>query len=108
MKMDALKQYQTIRERLLNEKREIEARLSALSQALGQNSGPTGSTANSVPTRPAPGKSLKSLVFEVLANGALSKEEVLAKIHERGYKFQTSDPLNSLGTILYGKNPRFT
>jgi hypothetical protein len=108
MKMDALKQYQTIREGLLNEKRELETRLSALTQALGQNSRPTRSISDVSSTGPRTSSSLKSLVFEVLAHGALSKEDLLAKIQERGYKFQTRDPLNSLGTILYGKNPRFT
>lgn len=24
-----------------------------------------------------------------------------------GYRFSTKDPMNSLGVILYGKNPRF-
>jgi hypothetical protein len=24
-----------------------------------------------------------------------------------GYQFSTDDPLNSLGVILYGKNPKF-
>jgi hypothetical protein len=107
MKMDALKEYGTIRERLLNEKRELETRLAALAQALGQNPGPSRPPVDVSTIQPRSGASLKALVFEVLANGALSKEDVLARIQERGYKFQTSDPLNSLGTILYGKNPRF-
>src|SRR5690606_5426478 len=27
-------------------------------------------------------------------------------VQQRGYKFQTKKPLNSLGVILYGKNPK--
>jgi hypothetical protein len=37
----------------------------------------------------------------------MTKGEVLAAVQKRGYKFSTNDPLNSLGVILYGKNPKF-
>jgi hypothetical protein len=64
--------------------------------------------------RPAPsaapsggGSSLREHVMTVLRDGPKSKEEVLKAVQGRGYKFQTKDPLNSLGVILYGKNPKF-
>ena len=43
----------------------------------------------------------------VLQNGPMTKEQVLDAVQKRGYKFSTKNPLNSLGVILYGKNPRF-
>ena len=35
------------------------------------------------------------------------KQEILDAIHKLGYRFTTKNPMNSLGVILYGKNPRF-
>ena len=37
----------------------------------------------------------------------MTKEQILDAVQKRGYKFSTNNPLNSLGVILYGKNPRF-
>ena len=37
----------------------------------------------------------------------MTSREVLAGVQKRGYKFSTNNPLNSLGVILYGKNPKF-
>ena len=37
----------------------------------------------------------------------MSKQEILDAVKGEGYKFTTNNPLNSLGVILYGKNPRF-
>src|SRR5205085_2896713 len=53
------------------------------------------------------GMSLREHVLQVLRGGAKTKEEVLKAVQGQGYRFQTKDPLNSLGVILYGKNPKF-
>jgi hypothetical protein len=37
----------------------------------------------------------------------LTKEEILEGVKNLGYRFSTSNPLNSLGVILYGKKPKF-
>jgi len=37
----------------------------------------------------------------------MTKEEILEGVQQLGYTFSTTNPLNSLGVILYGKNPRF-
>jgi hypothetical protein len=38
---------------------------------------------------------------------SLTKHEILDAVLASGYQFSTNDPLNSLGVILYGKNPKF-
>jgi hypothetical protein len=53
------------------------------------------------------GLSLRDHVIAVLEGGAMAKEDVLAAVQKGGYKFSTNNPLNSLGVILYGKNPKF-
>lgn len=37
----------------------------------------------------------------------MSKHDILDAVLRSGYQFSTDDPLNSLGVILYGKNPKF-
>jgi hypothetical protein len=37
----------------------------------------------------------------------MTKEQVLEAVQKRGYKFSTNNPMNSLGVVLYGRNPRF-
>jgi hypothetical protein len=50
---------------------------------------------------------LREHVIAVLQGGPKTKEEVLAAVQNRGYRFSTNNPLNSLGVILYGRNPKF-
>lgn len=52
-------------------------------------------------------QSLKDLVVDILSKKSLTKPEVLAAVLQSGYQFSTDDPLNSLGVVLYGKNPQF-
>jgi hypothetical protein len=51
--------------------------------------------------------SLKEAVLKAIEGKALSKHEILDTVLRMGYQFSTDDPLNSLGVILYGKNPKF-
>ena len=51
--------------------------------------------------------SLKDAVLRVTATRAMTKQEVYDAVQKLGYKFGGKDPLNSLGVVLYGKNPRF-
>lgn len=41
------------------------------------------------------------------SKNALTKQEIHDAVVNLGYKFATDDPLNSIGVIVYGKNPRF-
>lgn len=119
MRSDSLKQFVRLRQELSQERGRLEERLRQISEALGEMPLPSllpiqGATASapSQPTRRGKrgsggGQSLREHVLAVLQSGAMTKEEVLSAVQKRGYKFSTSNPLNSLGVILYGKNPKF-
>ena len=87
-------------------------RLQEINQALGQSE-----ASSSIPTtrpsggrrgrgRAAGGLSLRDAVLRV-ATTPLTKEEILQRVQSLGYRFSTKNPLNSLGVILYGRNPKF-
>jgi hypothetical protein len=110
MRIDNLQQYIRLCRELTNERDAIKARLKKLNEALGdQTRRPQGIQVSTggLGRRPAAGISLKNLVIEVLSAGPRTKEEVLEAVQQRGYRFSTNNPLNSLGVILYGKNPKF-
>jgi hypothetical protein len=123
MRINNLEQFIQLRRELTQEKEQLSRRLAQINEALGDMPLPSLAPAEGVskqapqPSRPAArggsrrqtggGGSLREHVVEALKGGALTKEEVLQAVQKRGYKFQTNNPLNSLGVILYGKNPRF-
>src|SRR5687768_5163299 len=119
MKNSSIQQFINLRRQLTEERNNIQARLDEINEALGEMTQPISSgvqvaaqSTNAAPKRgrraagPA-GQSLREHVLAVLDNGAMTKEEVLAAVQARGYQFSTNNPLNSLGVILYGKNPQF-
>lgn len=110
MKSDALKQYVSLRDSIFAEREQLIARLREIDEALGAMGlrgrdtyygprTPTGRVRNEM--------SLKEAVLKVVEDKALSKHEILDAVLRMGYQFSTDDPLNSLGVILYGKNPKF-
>ena len=126
MKMDNLRRYIDLRDSLVREKATLEQRLEEINQALGHVSGGnSGSiqtpskgaaeTKNSKAAKstgrrgrvPRGGISLRDAVVQVLSDGPKTKQEILQGVEGLGYRFSTNNPMNSLGVILYGKNPRF-
>jgi len=123
MRIDNLQQFVKLRRELTQEKEELSRRLAQINEALGEISSTSSSAAQAVPGQARQvqrgqirragrqpsggGTSLRELVIQVLREGSKTKEEVLQAVQRRGYRFQTKDPLNSLGVILYGKNPKF-
>ena len=125
--MDNLRKYVELRNSLMREKQETERRLQEINAALGEESGasetPSGPRAETgAPQAVVPqqsnrggrgrrasngGLSLREAVLQLTAQRAMTKEEILQGVKQLGYKFSTNNPLNSLGVILYGKNPRF-
>lgn len=110
MKANALKEYVAVRDAIFAEREEIIARLREIDEALGTMAlrgkdsyygprTPTGRVRNE--------KSLKEAVLEIVEGKALNKHDILDAVLRSGYQFSTDDPLNSLGVILYGKNPKF-
>lgn len=110
MKPDALKQYVSLRDGIFAEREQLISRLREIDEALGAMGlrsrdayygprTPTGRVRN--------GMSLREAVFKVIEGKSLTKHEILDAVLRMGYQFSTDDPLNSLGVILYGKNPKF-
>jgi hypothetical protein len=107
---DKLKQFVGLQEEITKEREQLMTRLRELDEALGAM-GLRGRDSYYGPRTPTGrvrnGMSLKEVVIKVLEGKALSKHEILDAVIATGYQFSTDDPLNSLGVILYGKNPRF-
>lgn len=110
MKPDALKQYVSLRDAIFSEREQLLTRLREIDEALGAMGlrtrdgyygprTPTGRVRNEM--------SLKEAVLKVVDGKQLTKHEILDAVLRLGYQFSTDDPLNSLGVILYGKNPKF-
>jgi hypothetical protein len=110
MKSDALKQYVALRDSIFSEREELIARLREIDDALGAM-GLRGRDSYYGPRTPS-GRvrnelSLKEAVLKVIDGKSLTKHEILDAVLRMGYQFSTDDPLNSLGVILYGRNPKF-
>lgn len=115
-----IRRYLSLRDSLVQEKAKLEDRLREINEALGATA-PASSAARSSTTPSAPatrgrkggrrrgagGISLRDAVLQVTSKGPLTKEEILQGVKQLGYRFSTNNPLNSLGVILYGKNPKF-
>jgi hypothetical protein len=110
MKSDALKQYVALRDAIFAEREQLIARLREIDEAIGAMGlrardsyygprTPTGRVRNEM--------SLKEAVLKVIEGKSLTKHEILDAVLRMGYQFTTDDPINSLGVILYGKNPKF-
>ncbi len=127
MEQDSLKHYMASRQALVDEQQALEKRLAEISAALG---GGADAQAQAPPRRavgrprkkkaPAarkkgkarPGrkkgqKSLRVVLAGILDKTPRSKEEILEKVIETGYKFSTSTPLNSLYTTLTANKKEF-
>ena len=111
-----IKKYINLRNSLTQEKTRLENRLREINSALGQSqqtaSGVSTSIARGAAARRGrrgarSGLSLRDAVLQATAKGSLTKEQILAAVKGLGYRFSTNNPLNSLGVILYGKNPKF-
>jgi len=120
---DKLKLFVVIRDELVREKAQIEARLAEINSALDQVGAPVARVAASPAAKPvraakapraaAPKQrkqnsmSLREAVIASIKAKPLTKQEILDSIVKAGYTFTTTNPMNSLGVILYGKKPKF-
>ncbi len=121
MKSDSLKQYVPLLEALLKEKAELEERLVQINQILGslqlRGSAPSPAAgAPEVQQAPAAKKrakfkraknklSLRAAVKQVTTKKPMTKAEILEAVQNKlGYKFASSNPVNSLNAVLYAKN----
>ena len=108
---DALKQYAELRDSISAERERLLERLREIDAAIGASDlRGRPSYYGSAPSAPRARNdaSLKDTVIKVLSGGkALTKHEILEAVMATGYQFTTNDPINSLGVVIYGKNPKF-
>ncbi len=113
MKTDILSQYVNVRDALYQEKSDLEKRLAEIKQALGEASTAVAAAPSAVKAagrrggRGGNALSLRDAVLQATAAGPLSRRGILAAVKKLGYRFKSSNPLNSLGAVLYGKKPKF-
>jgi hypothetical protein len=110
IKTDKLRQYLSCLEALKAEKAELEARLEEINGAL--SGGPIfrqrfGRESRTATGRRRNGLSLREAVTQVTRNRPLTKPEILEAVRRIGYKFSTSDPMNSLNAMLYAPANKF-
>ena len=97
--MDLLRKYSTLRQWLLEEKATIENRLQTLNAVLGD-------TRSAVPSMPPRKRirnenSLADTIRKVTASKPMTRKEILEAVTAEGYRFNTKNPLNSIGVVLY-------
>jgi hypothetical protein len=117
MKSIATKQFIKLRQQLESERTQITARLKEVDAALGSFRSPvTASKSTGKKRGPKPGSkkkvsnelSLKEAIVKAIGNKQMTREQILEGVLATGYRFRTSNPLNSLNVILYGKKPKFS
>ncbi len=113
MRIDALKRYLELHEKLKAEKAGLESRLAKINQALAGRIA-VSAAATDVST-PAPGNkpgrkglkrvknkmSLRAAIIQATTARALTKPEIFKAIDKLGYRFATKDKVNSLNSVLY-------
>lgn len=120
MKIDPIQQYKKLRKTLLSERERLCQRVAEIDATLSESdSTPAPIVAKRATTRSKSkpkakvggrrgnAVSLKQAVIQVLSKKPLTKNEILAAVQAAGYKFASKNPANSLGVILYGKDPKF-
>lgn len=113
MKYASIKQFTKLRQQLESERTDIIQRLNQVEAALGASEVAAPKATAKVAVVKAPKKraknelSLKEAILKVITGKSLTKAEVLSAVQKAGYKFSTSNPVNSLSVVLYGKKPKF-
>lgn len=126
MKSDSLQQYVPHLESILNEKAELEKRLDEIDQILQSLQSKESSSSTPPPSggakqaraakkvskvgvraRAQNKLSLREAIRQATARKPLTKVEIVEAIGKLGYKFSTSNPLNSLSSVLYGGKKEF-
>jgi hypothetical protein len=110
MKTDILQQYVTARQALLDEKTQVEARLRQITRALSE--APSAVTVAPTPVAPIPRRrrspiSMRAAVIQMTSEHPMTKPDIMAAIQKLGFRSASKNPMSSLSTLLYGKNPRF-
>jgi len=99
---DAVQQFTALRSALLREREKIQARLLEIDEALGSSGGSGQRRGRVLGARPENSMNIREAVARVTAKKPLSIREIVAEVQKIGYRFQSSNPVNSVGAYLYG------
>lgn len=113
MKSDSIKQFVALRDSLQQERTALLARLAEINRALGTTSvasaaapaergRPPGSRGRGLKRMKNP-MSLREAIAMATKKKPLDRHEILAAIAKLGYRFATSNPMNTLCSVLYAK-----
>jgi len=108
----------SLRTALEKERQQLMSRLEKIDEALGRVSAATGGTtrrrvraanakrgktsARRRGKRPANAMSLREGISKAVARAPLSVRDIVDAVQKLGYRFQASNPVNSVGAYLYG------
>ena len=107
---DPLKEYAALRDEIFAEREQLLVRLREMDEALGAMGlrGKTSYFGSKTQTGRARNElSLKDAVIKMIEGKSMTKPQILDAVIGTGYQFSAEDPLNSLGVILYGRQPKF-
>lgn len=110
MAIDSLKIYMRLTKNLLAEKAQLESRLAELTEALAEGDSIPARKTSKISTvkKFTNSISLREAVVKATTGKPLTKDEILVQVEKLGYRFNTGNPKNSLGVLLYtSKNPKF-
>jgi hypothetical protein len=112
---DAVQQFTALRNRLMTERAALQKRIQQINAALGSGETQTAAAPAAArkrgrpPGRP-PGTpriagnalSIREAITKVTARQPLGVRDIVSAVQKIGYKFQSSNPINSVGAYLYG------
>ena len=104
---DAVQQFTALRSALLREREAIQQRLQRIDAALagqGQASALTQQKGRrrTGTSRPENTMNIREAIIQVTAKKALTVREIVEAVQKIGYRFQSANPVNSVGAYLYG------
>jgi hypothetical protein len=122
MKIDPLKQYAKLHQQLTDERARLVARLAEINAVLKPEVQISSKALDKItseyldrelapPREPRPGTrrrrsaiSMREAVMRALAKGPVLRKDLVQAVEAVGYRFTSSNPLNSLGSVIYSKN----
>ncbi len=104
---DAVQQFTALRSALLREREVIQQRLQRIDTALAGTGERPGLTrrkprGHAQGRRPENTMNIREAIAQVTVKKPLSVREIVEAVQKIGYRFQSANPVNSVGAYLYG------
>lgn len=101
---DSVQQFTALRSALVREREAIQQRLRQIDAALtgGQPTPATSLRQKPGRSRPDNAMNIREAIAKVTSKKPLSIREIVDAVQQIGYRFQSANPVNSVGAYLYG------